>query len=130
MQHASESVNSKSSLRASRNLVTLSTRLASTQSMTRRGTDRSDNVLYRKEPTPPRHTAQVFSMLPAMPDNTRPPRNLGNDDQQPNLGTRALMRAVEELAAARSLAGARVAYKRNAKGEHVVALIFAGFERT
>ena len=63
-----------------------------------------------------------------MPDNTRPPRNLP-DDHQPNLGTRALMRAVEELAASRKLTDARVAYKRNAKGEHVVALIFAGFER-
>jgi hypothetical protein len=27
------------------------------------------------------------------------------------------------------LAGARVAYKVNTKGEHVVALIFTGFER-
>lgn len=63
------------------------------------------------------------------PDNTRPPRNLRSDDQ-PNLGTRALMRAIDELAKTHRLAGARVAYKRNAKGEHVVAIIFAGFERT
>ncbi len=68
-------------------------------------------------------------MLPPMPDNTRPPRNLHIDDQ-PNLGTRALMTAVDELAKAHRLAGARVAYKRNAKGEHVVAVIFTGFERT
>jgi hypothetical protein len=63
-----------------------------------------------------------------MPDNTRPPRNL-IQDQQPNLGTRALMHAIEDLAKARGLAGARVAYKVNARGEHVVALIFTGFER-
>jgi hypothetical protein len=63
-----------------------------------------------------------------MPDNTRPPRN-AHPDQQPNLGTRALMNAVEELAKARGLAGARIAYKMNARGEHVVALIFTGFER-
>jgi hypothetical protein len=63
-----------------------------------------------------------------MPDNTRPPRNL-RQDQGPNLGTRALMTAVGELAKARGVADARVAYKVNAKGEHVVALIFTGFER-
>jgi hypothetical protein len=63
-----------------------------------------------------------------MPDNTRPPRSQ-HPDQLPNLGTRAIMNAVEELAKARDLAGARVAYKMNAKGEHVVALIFTGFER-
>jgi hypothetical protein len=64
-----------------------------------------------------------------MPDNTRPPRNLRDPDQQPNLGTRALMNAIDELAKARGLAGARVAYKMNARGEHVVALIFTGFDR-
>lgn len=63
-----------------------------------------------------------------MPENTRPPRHLPDDDK-PNLGTKAVMRAIEELAEARRLAGARVAYKRNAKGEHVVALIFEGFKR-
>jgi hypothetical protein len=63
-----------------------------------------------------------------MPDNTRPPRN-PHQDEQPNLGTRALMNAIDELAKARGVAGARVAYKTNAKGEHVVALIFTGFER-
>jgi len=63
-----------------------------------------------------------------MPDNTRAPRNARIDDQ-PNLGTRALMRAVEELVKAHHLTQARVAYKRNAKGEHVVAVIFTGFER-
>jgi hypothetical protein len=66
--------------------------------------------------------------MPGMPDNTRPPRSL-HQDHQPNLGTRALMNAVDELAKERGLAGARVAYKVNARGEHVVALIFTGFER-
>jgi hypothetical protein len=63
-----------------------------------------------------------------MPDNTRPPRHLP-DDHQPNLGTRALMTAITELAKQRGLADARVAYKRNARGEHVVAVIFTGFDR-
>ena len=39
------------------------------------------------------------------------------------------MNAIDDLAKARGLVGARVAYKLNAKGEHVVALIFTGFER-
>jgi hypothetical protein len=39
------------------------------------------------------------------------------------------MHAVEELAKARGVAGARVAYKMNAKSEHLVALIFSSFER-
>jgi hypothetical protein len=34
------------------------------------------------------------------------------------------MHAVEELARSRHVVDFRVAYKRNAKGEHVVALIF------
>jgi hypothetical protein len=62
-----------------------------------------------------------------MPDNTRPPRNLHQDT--PNLGIRALMNAIDELAKAKGLVGWRVAYKRNAKGEHVVALIFQSFEQ-
>jgi len=63
-----------------------------------------------------------------MPDKTRPPRN-PHQDQQPNLGTRALMSAVGELAKSRGCVGACVAYKMNARGEHVVAVIFGGFER-
>ncbi len=59
-----------------------------------------------------------------MPDNTRPRRNL-HLDQGPNLGTRALMNEIDDLAKARNLVGARVAYKVNARGEHVVALIFS-----
>jgi hypothetical protein len=70
----------------------------------------------------------VFSIIEAMPDNTRPPRNL-RQDQAPNLGTRALMNAIDEIAKSRGLVGARVAYKLNARGEHVVALIFQSFER-
>ncbi|HXX69859.1 MAG TPA: hypothetical protein VEK07_21945 [Polyangiaceae bacterium] len=45
-------------------------------------------------------------------------------DDRPTLGARAIMRAIEELAGQRGLKGYRVAYKQNAKGEHVVALIF------
>jgi hypothetical protein len=41
----------------------------------------------------------------------------------PTLGAQALMRAIEELPIYRHLIGARVAYKRNAKGEHVVAVV-------
>lgn len=58
----------------------------------------------------------MFSTLRPMPDNTRPPRNARLDDP-PNLGTRALMRAIDELAKARGVADGRVATKRNAKGE-------------
>jgi hypothetical protein len=57
-----------------------------------------------------------------MPDNTRPPRHFLDD--RPTLGARAIMSDIEELAKARKLVDARVAYKKNAKGEHVVALIF------
>jgi hypothetical protein len=42
----------------------------------------------------------------------------------PTLGARALMNAVQELLATRRLVDARVVYKMNAKGEHVVAIIF------
>ena len=57
-----------------------------------------------------------------MPDNLRPPRH--PPDDSPTLGVRAIMAAVEELAKARGIVKARVAYKKNAQGEHVVALIF------
>jgi hypothetical protein len=43
-----------------------------------------------------------------MPDNTRPPRN-PHHDQGSNLGTRALMNAIGDLAKERGVAGARVA---------------------
>jgi hypothetical protein len=63
-----------------------------------------------------------------MTDNARPPRHPRDDDQTPNLGTKAVMAAIEQLAKDKGLVGARVAYKRNAKGEHVVALIFESFQ--
>jgi hypothetical protein len=34
------------------------------------------------------------------------------------------MSAVEDLARGRNVVGARIAYKRNAQGEHVVAIFF------
>jgi hypothetical protein len=37
------------------------------------------------------------------------------------------MRRLEELVTAHGLVGARVRYKRNAAGEHVVAIVFASF---
>jgi hypothetical protein len=43
---------------------------------------------------------------------------------RPTLGAAALMRAVKELVMSRRIVGARVAYKQNANGEHVVAIIF------
>ncbi|HXX65847.1 MAG TPA: hypothetical protein VEK07_01615 [Polyangiaceae bacterium] len=57
------------------------------------------------------------------PDNVRPPRSKAVDEG-PTLGARAIMRAIEQLAKERGIVGSRVAYKQNAKGEHVVALIF------
>jgi hypothetical protein len=45
-------------------------------------------------------------------------------EDQPTLGARVLMTDIERLAKARHITGYRVAYKVNARGEHVVALIF------
>lgn len=59
-----------------------------------------------------------------VPDNPRPPGRLVDPDPRPPLGVRALMSAVEDLARGRNVVGARIAYKRNARGEHVVAIIF------
>jgi hypothetical protein len=70
----------------------------------------------------------VFSILRRCP-NARSPRRRQGDDT-PNLGTKALRRAIEDLAKARELVGARVGYKVNARGEHVVALIFESLKRT
>jgi hypothetical protein len=64
-----------------------------------------------------------------MPDNARPPRHLVDPDTRPTLGVRTVMAEVEEIARARNLEGARVAYKQNDRGEYVVALIFKGFRR-
>ena len=47
----------------------------------------------------------------------------GNRDG-PTLGARALMGQIEKIAEAERLVGYRVAYKKNDKGEHVVALIY------
>ena len=44
--------------------------------------------------------------------------------ESPTLGARQLMRVLEELAASERLVDYRVAYKKNAKDEHVVALIY------
>jgi hypothetical protein len=63
-----------------------------------------------------------------MPDNTRPPRHVPQQEP-PNLGTRALMTAIEQVVKERGLVGAPVAYKRNARGQHVVAVVFDSFER-
>ncbi len=43
---------------------------------------------------------------------------------EPTLGARVLMSEIEQIARAKHLVGFRVAYKRNANDEHVVALIF------
>ena len=42
----------------------------------------------------------------------------------PTLGAQRLMREIMELPYLRRLANARVVYKKNAKGEHVVAVVF------
>jgi hypothetical protein len=43
-----------------------------------------------------------------MPENVRPPRNL-HQDQAANLGTRAIMHVIDDLAKAKGLVGWRVA---------------------
>ena len=68
--------------------------------------------------------ACVQVQIVGVPDNTRPPRHLVDPDSRPPLGVRALMSAVEDFVRGRKLVGARIAYKRNARGEHVVAIIF------
>ena len=40
------------------------------------------------------------------------------------LGAKAFMEVIDALAASRGMKGYRVAYKQNAKGEHVVAVIW------
>ena len=60
------------------------------------------------------------------PDNTRPPRYLF---EPPPLGARVIMTQVEEIGRSQGLERPRVAYRKNDKGEHVVALIFAGWQR-
>jgi hypothetical protein len=48
----------------------------------------------------------------------------GRLDDVPTLGARALMNAIDELALRKCIAGYRLAYKMNDRGEHVVALIY------
>jgi hypothetical protein len=45
-------------------------------------------------------------------------------EDNPTLGALALMHAIAELASFHRLLSARVVYKMNAKGEHVVAIVF------
>ena len=57
---------------------------------------------------------------------------MGGRDRQPiadtpTLGARALMGQIEKIAEAERLIGYRVAYKKNDKGEHVVALIYQSY---
>jgi hypothetical protein len=42
----------------------------------------------------------------------------------PTLGARVLIQAILALPCVQQLAGARVVYKRNPRGEHVVAVVF------
>ena len=51
----------------------------------------------------------------------------GPKQDTPTLGARMLMGKIEQLAKAERLVGYRVAYKKNDKGEHVVALIYQCF---
>jgi hypothetical protein len=51
-------------------------------------------------------------------------QNRTANENGPTLGARVLMTEIEQLARAKHLVGHRIAYKMNAKGEHVVALIF------
>jgi hypothetical protein len=44
------------------------------------------------------------------------------------MGARPILAELEQIARSRGLRRARVAYKQNARGEHVIALIFEGFQ--
>jgi hypothetical protein len=52
---------------------------------------------------------------------------LRDPDPRPPLGVRPILEEFETIARVRGLRDARVGYKVNARGEHVVALIFEGF---
>jgi hypothetical protein len=58
-----------------------------------------------------------------MPDNTRPPRHIPQDDK-PTLLATVIMHAIRDIPQVQGLKGAQVRYKLNAKGEHVIALVF------
>jgi hypothetical protein len=47
---------------------------------------------------------------------------------RPPLGVSPLVEVIDALAKSRGMTSHRVAYKRNAKGEHVIALIFTSFQ--
>jgi hypothetical protein len=49
-------------------------------------------------------------------------------DPRAPLGARPILAELQQIARSRGLRGARVAYKQNARGEHVIALIFEGFQ--
>jgi hypothetical protein len=49
-------------------------------------------------------------------------------DPRAPMGARPIIAEIAESARSRGLRGARVAYKQNARGEHVIALIFEGFQ--
>jgi hypothetical protein len=56
-------------------------------------------------------------------------RTMGGRDRKPQedgptLGAQVLMHAIMELPFVQGLKEARVVYKRNARGEHVVAVVF------
>lgn len=57
-------------------------------------------------------------------------RDMGRSSDRPilenrtPLGAKAFMEVIDGLAASRGMKGYRVAYKQNAKGEHVVAVIW------
>jgi hypothetical protein len=50
-------------------------------------------------------------------------------DEGPPLGTHIFMAEVRELAAKKGFARFDVRYKKNAKGEHVVAIIWPGWKK-
>jgi hypothetical protein len=54
--------------------------------------------------------------------------SLRDPDPRMPMGARPIIGEIEQIAASRGLRKARVAYKQNARGEHVIALIFEGFQ--
>lgn len=65
-----------------------------------------------------------------MPDNTKPPRTHRREpDDGPPVGAHLFMQEVRELAAKKTFERFEVRYKRNAKGENVVAVIWPGWRK-
>jgi len=50
------------------------------------------------------------------------------DPVRPPMGAASLVEVIDALAKSRGMRSHRVAYKMNAKGEHVIALIFTSFQ--